>query len=191
MLFYLPATHVIYLLIPNKWRRCISLPSLSHGSLAQTLTRKVQHQTLTKPVLCSCQFLAVWVYVNYTYPTAWVKESSQSSITIQKRRESFVWASFEWPPSSNIPNWGSPEAATHAYSLQHTLNQVHSFTHAHIQTHILNTITHALITHAFPLPTVTGKQCPPIPSQCTPPLTSLLLPPALLLSLSSLLWELW
>lgn len=86
-------------------------------------------------------------------------------------------ALFEHPlnglPAPTSPTEGSSHAHTHTYSLQRTLNQVHSFTHAYIQTHFLNTLTHALITHAFPLPTVTGKQCPPLPSRCTPPLPSL------------------
>lgn len=71
------------------------------------------------------------------------------------------------------PELKAPRMHTHACSLQLTLNQVHSFTHARIQTHFLNTLTHVLITHAIPLPTVTGKQCPPLPSQCTLPLPSL------------------
>lgn len=70
------------------------------------------------------------------------------------------------------PELKAPQTHTHACSLQLTLSQVHSFTHARIQTHFLNTLTHVLITHAFPLPTVTGKQCPPLPSQCTLPLPS-------------------
>lgn len=52
--------------------------------------------------------------------------------------------------------------------LQHILSQSFSLTHAHIQTHFLRTLTHALITRAFPLPTVTDKQCPPLTSPPSP-----------------------
>lgn len=87
---------------------------------------------------------------------------------------SFVCASFERPPRHQHPKLKAPHTHTHTHSLQRALNQVHSFTHARIQNTLsLHTPAHALITHAFPLPTVTGKQCPPLPSRSsTPPLPS-------------------
>lgn len=102
-------------------------------------------------------------------------------------------ALFEHPlngfPTSQTPRTYTQTCAQRpTFPLQHILSRAFSLTHARIQTHFLNTLTHALITHAFPLPTVTDKQCPLHPSLS---LTSLLLPPAPLLSLSSLLWEQW
>lgn len=93
-----------------------------------------------------------------------------------KRRETKKNPALSEHPSNGLPTPTSQTEGSHtytAYSLQQTLNHVLSFTLAYIQTHFLSTLTHGLITHGFPLPTVTGKQCPPLPSQCSPPLPSL------------------
>lgn len=89
-----------------------------------------------------------------------------------KRREGGAAALFEHP-LNGLPAPASQTEDTHTntFSLQSILNQVHSFTHPNTLSQ--HTHTHVLITHAFPLPTVTAKQCPPLPSRCTPPLPSL------------------
>lgn len=80
---------------------------------------------------------------------------------------------FEHPlngfPTSQTPRTYTQTCAHRpAFPLQRILSQAFLRTHAHIQKHCLNTLTHALITPAFPLPTVTDKQCPPLPSRCAP-----------------------
>lgn len=130
--------------------------------------------------------LAVWILCEPHLPWITVEPNSMSK-GIQsvlnhhsKRREggegggiqlclSILWtASMLQHPKLKVPHTHA-HSPSNAYSIRST----HSHMLTSKQTHFLNTLTHALITHAFPLPTVTGKQCPPLPSQCTPPLPSL------------------
>lgn len=108
---------------------------------------------------------------------------------MDRREGSGAPALFEHPlngfPTSQTPRT-STQTCTHrpTFPLHSILSQAFSLTHAHIQKRCLNTLTHAPITPAFPLPTVTDKQCPPLPSRCapSPPLPS---PPRPLLHFSS------
>ena len=173
------------------------LISPSHGSLVQSETRKVQTQTLC--VLGHWQFWRFEGDVKLTYPeaelsaTAWVKESSRSSITIQKgekekkKKSSFVWASFEQPRSSQHPKLKVPHTHTHL----HTPFNTHSI---QMHTNTLSKHTHTCPDNSCFSVAHSHRQTmssSPLTVHPSPPLTSLLLPPALLLSLSSLLWELW
>lgn len=74
-------------------------------------------------------------------------------------------------PAPTTQTEGSSHTHTQTCILPSNAHSIKS-THSHMPTskHTFpNALTHALITHAFPLPTVTGKQCPPLPSQSTPP----------------------
>lgn len=161
----------------------VTTHSLTHGSLNDWPAKsKTKLSPWANPELVAV--LAVWSLREPNLPWSTVEPNSMSkgiqpvlnhhSKKKKKRRgggEIQLCLSILWTASElQHPKLKPPR--THACSLRRTLNHVHSFPHARIQTHFLNTLAHALITHAFPLPTVTGKQCPPLPSQCTPPLPS-------------------
>lgn len=150
--------------------------------------------------------LAVWILCEPHLPWITVEPNSMSK-GIQsvlnhhsKRREGGEGggdpALFEHPLNGLHAPTSKTEGSSHArtFSLQRILNQVHSFTHAHIQTNTLSKHTHTCTDNSCFSVAHSHRQTmssSPLAVHPSPSLTSLLLPPALLLSLSSLLWELW